>query len=119
LAYPKPSPTSRLWKKKSLQVPARTSRSPHEAARALGQRRRSTPRLLGSGLRRPRPRLPGAAAHPIPGSTATSSRPRIAYSPRALAPRLPQAAARTVAGRSGAATGSVQAGHARCGGAQS
>ena len=103
-------------KKKSLPGSSQNQyvRSPREAARALGQRRRSAPRLLGSGLRRPRPRLPGAAAHPNPGSTATSSRPRIAYSPRALAalplgPRLPQAAARTVAGRSGAATGSKPA----------
>jgi len=97
------------YEKKSLPGSSQNQyvRSPREAARALGQRRRSAPRLLGSGLRRPRPRLPGAAAHPIPGSTATSSRPRIAYSPRA--PRLPQAAARTVAGRSGAATGSKPA----------
>ena len=97
----------------SAQGPgSRTSRTAASSRARLDlqrRRRRSAPRLLGSGLRRPRPRLPGTAAHPIPGSTATSSRPRIAYSPRALAPRLPQAAARTVAGHSGAATGSKPA----------
>ena len=82
------------------------SRFQPEPVRPLPSRGRAS---AAARLRRPRPRPPGTAAHPIPGNTATSSRPRIAYSPRALAPRLPQAAARTVAGRSGAATGSKPA----------